>query len=265
MTLIITPYKVGSRSARALKNALSDMGNRVYVLRRKPKNTLNPVLNWGNSELPFATRGEVINPPEEVAKLTNKLRFFRFFDKEGAMVVPWTDKPEEAQQWDKVMCRTKLEGSGGDGIIVWKQGDGPLPKAALYTQYTGKTAEYRIHMARKVGDAEFKPILIQRKVFKKTPERPAPAQWEIRNHARGFYFVADNEHADPVPQKVLDLSKKVMETTFPGMHLCALDVIYNNKTKKAHVLEGNTAVGMEGNTVNIYAKHIHDMLREAGL
>lgn len=265
MTLIITPYKTGSRSARVLQKAIQARGDKVFVLRRAPKNPLNPILNWGNSELPFKAKGVVINPPQEVAKLTNKLRFFKLFDQGGAMVVPWTINSGDARMWDKVMVRTKLEGSGGDGIIVWEQGDGELPHAPLYTQYIGKTHEYRLHMARNGREGDFKPILIQRKVFKKTPERPAPAQWEVRNHKHGFYFVADNGNAEPIPKQVIDVAQCVMEDHLSGMHFCALDVIYNNKTKKAHVLEGNTAIGMEGNTVEVYADYIHGMLKEAGL
>lgn len=263
MTLIIAPYKLGSRSARSIRDALRGMGTKAVTLQRQAKGVRNPILNWGQSSLSYVPPKGVliINPPNEVAKLTNKLRFFEMFGKVGDTVPAWTKDPKVAEQWPKVMCRQKLEGSGGDGIVVWTPDKGPLPKAPLYTEYVGKTHEYRLHMA-KVGDV-YEPILIQRKIFKKTAERPVPDAWEVRNHANGFYFVSDNPNAEPVPEPVKAVAQKVMAEQLNGLHFCALDVIYNNKSKKALVLEGNSAPGMENDTIRIYAEYINSVYKEA--
>jgi D-alanine-D-alanine ligase-like ATP-grasp enzyme len=47
-----------------------------------------------------------------------------------------------------------------------------------------------------------------------------------------------------------------MAQHFGEMHFAALDVLYHHPSGKAVICEGNTAPGLENNTVNIYAEYL---------
>jgi hypothetical protein len=251
-----------SNGAMELKMALAEGGLRTLLSRREPgRMKVRPhILFWGNSEPQFPLirfRDKIINHPTGIKVMANKLRFFQ---RVGHLeIVPqWTTEAPTAVRWDadKVVCRHVLEGSGGAGIEIVNRGV-PIPQPApLYVKYEKKTHEYRVHMARG-RDGVYSPILIQRKVFRKTPERPEPKSWEVRNHDNGFIYVQANDF--PTPDVVVANAKRVMEL-FPELHFAALDVIYHEPTKLAYVLEGNTAPGLEGNTVRVYRDYLRALL-----
>jgi hypothetical protein len=265
MTIFIQPYKKGSRGAMALRTALFSRGQRTLISYRAPLSREALIVNWGNSApgydpTPFKN---VINHPGLLGLMTNKLRFFNRTGHDE-MVPRWSTEAAEAERWGgKVLARKILEGSGGAGIEVWEPGPVTIPKAPLYVQYENKTHEYRIHMARSLrGTTDFEPILVQRKIFQKSEGNPAPKSWEVRNHANGFVFVRESGY--PTPDKVLEIARNFMNKFFAGLHFCALDVIYHEKKNRAWVLEGNTAPGLEGNTVDVYADYIQGLAKEAG-
>lgn len=263
--MIINPYKTGSRSARNLKTVLNLNGVKTLISSKPPRDGA-VILNWGNSKFayPLSGRYGLINHPFAVGIMTNKLRFFQHVGHDK-MVPEWTTDPAETIKWGgKGLARQKLEASGGAGIAIWESGN-EIPRAPLYVKYENKTHEYRIHMARGLrSGSNFYPLLVQRKIFQRSAETPQPKSWEIRNHSNGFVFVQQSDY--PTPECVPALAKAFMEKHFSGMHFAALDIIFHEKRppgSRCWVLEGNTAPGLEGNTLSVYRDYFTTLAKEA--
>jgi hypothetical protein len=265
--MIIHPYKLGSRSCKRLKEALKARSVPCFVLRRQPKTASALVVNWGASEFEYPyLEGNIVNDPFETYRMSNKVKFFEA-TQHDPRVLAWTTNPDEAREWGtKVFCRTLVEASGGRGIVVYdpeRQASEPLPKASLYTKYQPKTHEYRVHFARSLRGKEFFPLLVQRKVFVKTEARPAPTDWQIRSHDNGFIFQSYQSVEDmKIPREVINTGRGVMAEYFPDLHFAALDIMMHDKKKTVHVIEGNTAPGLENNTVEIYADYFSALTKE---
>lgn len=266
--IIINAYKNGSRSAGRLKKALAiDYGAKTFIRQGPPKNPRSLIVNWGNSDWSYDPPriDRVVNEPGLLKTMTNKLRFFQKVGHDKS-VPQWTTDPAEARAWGcKLLARQILEGSGGAGIVIWdpemENAGITFPKAPLYVKYENKTHEYRVHVARGLFGGNFYPLLIQRKIFQKTAETPQPKSWEIRNHTNGFVYVQNS--GVPTPENVPALAVDFMTKNFPGLHFAALDVIFNEKKNRPLILEGNTAPGLEGQTVDVYAEYLFTLATEA--
>jgi hypothetical protein len=244
--MIIYPYKVGSRSAKELKLALVRQGVPAWVTQKPRLKSI--VVNWGSDN---AQGRRVFNKPENIAALRNKLHFFQRVGHVDEVPV-WTTDLEEAKKWDRSFARLSLTGSGGVGIV--DSGDTPLPQAPLYTRYINKTHEYRVHVGKSAGQpGESVLICVQRKVFKKTLEKPEPKSWAVRNLENGFVFVKHDNI--PTPAKVLLTVSEFHVKYFPDVDFCAFDVLYSDKSDRAWVIEGNTAPGLEPSTADLYAAY----------
>lgn len=263
MTIIINPYKNGSRGAKRLKTALTGLGVQTFCMQREPKDPKALIVNWGNSDWDYDPPkiDRVVNEPGQLKTMSNKLRFFQAVG-HIKQVPEWTTEAAEAETWaGKGLARQKLEGSGGAGIVIWEHGN-KVPRAPLYVKYENKTHEFRVHMARGLRSIDgFYPLLVQRKIFQKSVKMPVPKSWDVRNHTNGFVFVRESGY--PTPDCVLQLAKDFMKEHFPLLHFCALDVIFNEKKNRAFVLEGNTAPGLEGNTIEVYADYFQTLAKEA--
>lgn len=262
----IYPYKPGSRSASALSAALQGR-----VLKHEgSKFVPGPgryVINWGSSDCPY----EALNTDNYVILAGNKLEFFKHASQSSnAPRLPlWTDRQDVAQAWlsggrgstkdprfEAVVARQTLTGHSGKGIVITKQGD-TLPSAPLYVEYVPKDAEYRIHVFNN------EVIDVQRKI--KDPSIEEPKNWAVRSHDNGFIFARNagdgRKHSDICPGDVLEQAKTAMACS--GLVFGGVDVLWNEKRKKAYVLEINTACGLEGETPNIYAGAIRRYYGEA--
>lgn len=262
--IFINPYKKGSAGARSLRSALVSKGFRTLIGHKAPLSRNALIVNWGNSAFdydvsPFAC---VINHPSIVGLMTNKKTFFQKVG-HSEQVPEWATEPAGTLKWDtRVVVRHKLEASGGAGIEIVEQGT-ILPRAPLYVKYENKTHEFRLHMGRGLrSDTDFEPLLIQRKIFQKRPGMEQPRDWSIRNHDNGFIFVRESSY--PTPKEVIRLAKDFMKANFPQLHFAALDVIWHEKKKRGWVLEGNTAPGLEGNTIDVYSGYVAKLAKEAG-
>ena len=142
------------------------------------------------------------------------------------------------------MCRTKLTGHSGEGIVIATQAD-ELVDAPLYVKYIPKKDEYRVHVF------DNRVIDIQKKGRRKDVEE---ANFQVRNHANGFVYM--REGIDP-PNAVTDSALQVMQHV--SLHFGAVDVIWNEKHKRAVVLEINTAPGLEGSTIHSYANAFNEL------
>ncbi len=264
MRFRILPYKQGSRSAKALAEALDGKVLKLAGSTYKPKGG-DIIINWGNTnglssaiqpfpDLPEGEYFSVANNNLKIKTASNKLNFFNLIKDEAFCPPFWTNKEDIPDEAFPIVCRTILSGHSGSGIVIADNRDGLVP-ALLYVKYIKKKDEYRIHLGGGESEPihgdwgasipETKVIAIQRKARRLGVENP---NWRVRNHANGFVYV--REGVNP-PQAVEEAAKKAFEAT--GLDFGAVDVIWNDKEQKAYVLEINTAPGLEGQTVTDYA------------
>jgi hypothetical protein len=97
-------------------------------------------------------------------------------------------------------------------------------------------------------DVDLRMVSAQQKKRRLDHDEP---NWQIRNHENGFVYA--REGINP-PEAVLLASQTVFDKC-TELDFGAVDVIYNAKTNRAYVLEVNTAPGLEGQTLEDYAKH----------
>lgn len=208
------------------------------------------VLNWGSSAVTAeVAKCQLLNSPHLIGPMSNKLKFFELMSDHDEVNIPeWTTDIHEAAQWwrdgELVVERHKLTGHSGEGIRLSSRQSGvDLNAAPLYTKYLPKKDEYRVHVFRG------KAIDVQQK--KKRIDFEGEANFKIRNHANGFIYA--RQELD-VPETVLEQSTACAKAT--GLDFGAVDIIYNQAKNLAVVLEVNTAPGLSGETINVYARAI---------
>lgn len=246
----IIPYKAGSEGAKALAQALGV--KRIKTEGSKFKGAAHKVVvNWGNSKLPAEIlKCTILNLPEAVSKASNKLSFFKAMAEAGVSVPAFTESPQDVQEMlangKTVVARTILNGHSGAGIVLL-EGEVQVVKAPLYVEYVPKKEEYRVHVFR--GEV----VDVQRKARKKdVPDDQV--NWKIRNLANGFIFARGEDVLGAVPEDVLVQAQRSAEAV--GLDFGAVDVIYNDKQRKAYVLEVNTAPGLTGATLEGYVQRL---------
>lgn len=257
MKLVFYPYKMFSQSAKVLARALSTKrvkSNGRYVPKRK-----HIIVNWGSSVTPnwwsyVGSRAvEVLNAPAAVKVAKNKLATLQALRGANILVPHFTTSREEAVNWieddeKKVMCRTLLESYGGKGIVVAKEVE-DLVSAPLYTRYVKKSHEFRVHV--------FKGAVIDY-VQKKKKNGVEPTNSYVRNVENGWVFCREDiEVRDDV--KALAISA----IAALGLDFGAVDII-RGKDNRNYVLEINTAIGMEGTTVERYREALANYAASKG-
>lgn len=252
--IFIYPYAQTSMSVKALVEeipalAIKRKGSKFRDGKRKL------VVNWGNSKLPAAIDlVKVINHPNYVRVASNKLGTLLKLSEADIPCPKFTTNIEEAKEWLTskegrcVFARKLLRGKAGAGILACTH-PSELPRAPLYTRYIKKRHEYRVHV---IGG---QVVDVQRKMRRNGAE----ANWRIRTGANGFVFGRGG--VEPPAQVMQEAVRAVvaLELDFGGV-----DVIYQENSEKAFVLEVNTAPGIEGTTVKVYADAFRSMLNEEG-
>lgn len=249
MSVFIYPFHERSKSAFDISRAAGFKRIRregsTFVGEKK-----HTIINWGCSDLSPETEkcGRIVNSTRAVRTSANKLSFFKKTQK-IARVPPFTADLKEAMGWVKqgilVVARTSLNGRGGSDI-VFLDDPSKFVECQLYTQYIKKRAEYRVHFA-------FGKVLdVQKKILRKTDDAgnsidTSTVDFRIRNHSNGFIFVRDG--ISP-PSDVLDQAKLAFAAS--DLDFGAVDVIFNEHSGQAYVLEINTAPGLEGTTLENY-------------
>lgn len=248
----VLPYKQGSGGAATLARALGGKVLFVENSRFRPREG-DRVVNWGRSVRPdrFSIDTPIVNPPERIRNVSNKLTFFRILRESDADIIPafWTRREDIPDAAFPVVCRTVLEGHSGAGIVIATSRE-ELVNAPLYVQYMKKKDEYRVHVGlvegRKNPD---KIISVQRKARRRdVPDRDV--NWLVRNYANGFTYAREDVRP---PADVLDAARRALVAC--AVDFGAADVIWNEHQGKAYVLELNTAPGLEGSTVDDYVKY----------
>ena len=261
--LIIYPYKLGSGSAKELQRVFEEL----RAKRVRPDGNYTPfrnhfVLNWGNNNVPdwyneFERRGLVadrhfINHPDVVKVASNKLLAFQKMQEHEVAIPKFTASKEEATTWWEekgIMVRTLLRANSGRGAIYFpkrsecEEGT-ELPNAPLYVRYIKKQDEYRVHIFK--GEV----IDVQQKKKRREVDND-DVDYQIRNACNGWVFCRDDVTAPP---QVIEQAKKAVEAL--GLDFGAADMLYNHSGEKAYCVEVNTAVGLEGQTLESYKNAI---------
>lgn len=249
----VLAYKQGSASARALADGLD------ALMLRRDGSTFRPraddlIVNWGSQRKMNLEPARVLNDPEAIRIASDKLEFFETMSSsdETRMLVPkhWTDASEIEDSEFSIVCRTVLSGHSGQGIVIARDRSELVP-APLYVKYMKKKDEYRVHVGRVEGRKNPDMVIAVQRKAREIAVPDSEVNWEIRNHSNGFVFVRNGFTA---PVAVVDAARQVFSAT--GLDFGAVDVIYNERSAAAYVLEVNTAPGMEGRTVEDYVRFI---------
>lgn len=244
MSFKVYGYKQGSKSAKELANALDGKVLKHVGSKYKPR-AGDVVINWGSGDPPRFGPATTLNP--DVTRAQCKLATFKALAGAEISIPPFAERREDIDTFP-VVCRTKLRGHSGDGIVIATKPE-ELVDAPLYTKYIKKKDEYRVHVFR---DRAF---FIQRKARKLDVEEP---NWMVRNLAGGFVFVEVGR--EDVPECVID--NAVRSIAALGLDFGGVDVVFNEREQKAYVLECNTACGLEERTAAKYAEVIRDFQGE---
>lgn len=247
------PYKPGSNSGRELSRELGirRISHTNSRFRGRPEKT---VINWGASRLPEEVgKCTIINSPEAVNRASDKLKFF---ENAECRKPEWFTLWQGAAEWQEetggvIVVRHVLNGHSGEGIELVEQGDYIPENAPLYTAYVPKRHEYRVHVFR--GQV----IDVQRKA-RRRDVADEDVDWRVRNNENGFIFARNGDALGDVPADVLEQASTAVDSL--GLDFGAADVIYNERSSLAYVLEVNTAPGLVGTTLENYANAFRGLL-----
>lgn len=246
----IYAYKKGLASVASL--VANGMG--VLYDTSKPRKG-SVVMSWGASKLPsWSGRVKWVNNPAATKIVADKINWAKFCDtartsplEVGTPIKPhclsYTIDQQVARDWaevkgSKVLCRTKINASGGKGIVVARN-PAQVVDAPLYSLYQKKTSEYRVMYSPTIG-----PVFVWSK------RRPEGSEMDrdqllIRTLDCGYVYQAEDSAPLPVIRAIGQVSLPLARL---GLELLAYDVIYNSETDTAHVVEANTAPGLGDDT-----------------
>jgi hypothetical protein len=245
MTLKIFPYKLGSLSAKRLARALRVLRvGHNYNAKRS-----DVIVNWGNSKPPhFKWLDDDLNKPHAIALASNKLKTFtELYCKAFTHIPRFTTEIEDAEDWitngNNVYCRTTITGHSGRGIVIATNSN-ELVNAPLYTVKTKHRDEYRVHIFK--GEV----LDVQKKKRKLGFTGRSSG---IRNHSNGWVYARTDV---AIPDMLCPIAIQAVELL--GLDFGAVDIGHRLIDNKFFVFEVNTAPGLEGSTLDKYAKAIYN-------
>lgn len=231
-------YPYTQHSAGSIMIAEELDGKRVklhdskYV--HKPENVL---INWGNGNCPYPA---ALNPASAINEVIDKVAFFKKLYGFGLTPPVAFTKTEAATLPFPVVCRTLTEAKDGEGIVIADKPE-QLVSAKLYTSYIDKTSEYRIHVGRKSNGEVV--VICRQKKYKTDDFKGDGRIWT--GPETKFSFI---ETAVP---PVIYAAKAAFEK-FPELTFGAFDIVYDNSSEKAYILEINSAPMMNSDTTKAY-------------
>lgn len=247
------PYKRGSRSARALAREMGVLRLRFLHRNFIPRQQ-DLIVNWGSRENPYPDHEGWLNRPENVAVAQNKLLTYQAlsecsiphpeFTTDRSIAAAWLTEDRSIQAF----ARKLLRASQGRGIVPIYGGtaygeDGEeWPEAPLYVKYVKKRAEYRIHVM-KIGE-NYEVIDAQ----EKRRRRGGESDSQVRNAANGWVFCREEV---VVPDEAVAAAVGTVRAL--GLDFGAVDLGWNVHYSSPCVYECNTAPGLEGRSLPIYA------------
>lgn len=246
MKIQLLPYKISSKSCKALKKELQSLGNDVVIsLKNNPGRSR---INWGN----YNIQHNCLNKFASFA--INKVVSMIELEIYGVPSLAWTLDKSFATTWfnegKTVVVRKILNGSKGKGILIWdKTMKGQeLPDAPLYTLYQPKQKEFRVYVFHDtVTDVLEKR---KRKGFESPDNR-------IRSYDKGWVFCRENV-VEPEGLRQLAINAvAALSLDFGGV-----DIIWSKKENKLLVVEVNTAPGIQNTSTKNLAKAMHDYINQ---
>lgn len=255
----VFPYAQGSEGAKLLAEELGckRILREGSTFKRKEDDV---VINWGASDCPAAYKA--LN--KDTSGILNKKKFFERLAGTGLTPAFSFNKMDAADSLGfPIICRTKLTGKDGEGIVIAEKFS-QIVDAKLYTQYEDKTSEYRIHVGR--GPTGYTVIGAQKKVKKTQFEgnNTSPDSRLMVGDDHGLIWNGTNGQPIHIPAPVSAVVKSAFEK-FPELDFAAFDVIYNNSTGKAFVLEANSAPMGTPETMKRYAKFFKSLYPNASV
>lgn len=246
MSFKVLPYRAGSRSARSLADTLGGRCLRTEgsTYRRRPGVT---IINWGSTSVPTYLQPVLNGNTVNLLRASNKLSFFQHHT--GAEYLPpfWTRREDIPNDAFPIVCRTVLAGHSGAGIVI-ADTRAELVHAQLYVKYIKKQSEYRIHVGRRtVNHVPTFVVIAEQKKSKRADVPAEEANFRVRNHQNGFIYQREGIE---VPASVR--TQAITALQHSNLDFGAVDVIYNAASRRAWVLEINTAPGLEGQTIVDY-------------
>jgi RimK-like ATP-grasp domain len=245
----IRPYKRHSKSCKALRHSFGWRGFLVVDPEKTPRGR-ELVMNWGSTKEEPRAVCTWLNKPEFVKLAADKLLSFQKLLEKGVSVPEFSTDINKAKEWiaDEyiVLCRKKLNGHSGQGIVVAKT-EAELVAAPLYVRYYRKESEFRVHV--------FKGQVIDY-VQKKKRDGVADTEFNkyIRSYNNGWVFCRDDiEDIAKVKEEAIKAVAAL------SLDFGAVDIIWTKK-KKAIVLEVNTAPALEGTTIEKYKAVVAPLL-----
>lgn len=224
MRLRILTNLLKSKSARLVAEALSNkLGYKVWR---------GPLVKEGRHHIRYGAAAD-------------KLAQYEWFKNHQISSLEFTTSRAEAKKWaekEVVFARKLLGAQEGKGIVVCET-PADVPVAPVYTKYLKKKQEFRVHI--------FKDEVVSVVEKRLRNDWNGPKNARIRNTANGYVFCHQGV-VEPEGLRALALAaSKVTGSDFKGV-----DVGYNEKKKHLFVIEVNSAPGIEGTNVELYAKCI---------
>ncbi|ARB31535.1 hypothetical protein B5P22_31000 [Pseudomonas tolaasii] len=275
-----------SNGARNLQEALGatmlKSEGSAYTGRRE-----SCVINWGCTNAEAQRLADIAqnrgrrfyNVPAAVRGAVDKLEFHRALAA-GApdVLIPYVENIDDAYalmaNGSRVYARTVLNSHSGKGIVlmvphreaqlevvkrirdnniipVFDEGqnaDNALMQCKLFTQgIAGTRTEFRVHV---LND---EVILVQQKRRKEGAEALPGYNSIVRNVDSGWIYSVNNVQAEGQ-----DAAKAAARLAIgvTGLDFGAVDIVYKHDTRKAYVLEVNTAPGLDedGSALTAYAE-----------
>lgn len=247
MSLKLFPYKIGSLSAKRLARTLGILRvSAGYNAKRS-----DTIINWGSSNPPhFRWMEQDLNKPNSIQLACDKLTTFHILYENGFKDIPnFTTEIQDAKDWVEsgktVYCRTTTTGHSGRGIIIANNYN-EIVNAPLYTVKTKHKDEYRVHVFKgKVLDVQ-----------KKKKRKGNTISSGIRNASNGWVYCRDDIS---IPDSLQSIAIEAVRLL--GLDFGAVDIGHRVIDNKYFVFEVNTAPGLEGLTLDRYAKAIYNYYR----
>jgi hypothetical protein len=231
------------------------------------RNLLNPennlLVNWGNRAMAtyqMTDLPHMLNRSSDVATYANKLSCFneirnmnhRFPD--SAITIPeYTVERREASQWLRqgfsILARESATGTGGNGITIVNPTEArTAPErtdGGFYVKFEPSREEFRVYfMDGQVLDYNRKSIR----------NGTTPTSRAIRSHDNGYIFTRNNFE---LPDCVRQTAERFIAQT--SLSFGGIDILHNSWYNKAVLLEVNTAPGIEGTNVILFADKLLEL------
>lgn len=251
MRKFLFSYKMGSRGGRELARSLGVRRIKHRNSRYRPRHS-DVVVNWGSSETDRLHPATVVNANSYMA--SNKLTAFNKMREEGVRNIPFFTTSYEAALEHisgKVVGRTLLSSHSGQGIVLAdnvSELEG-REDIKLFLPYIKKEKEYRVHVFRHEDGCSFD---VQQK---KKVRGSEATNYQVRNHSNGWVYCREDVEYD---ERLFDIALSAVSSL--GLSFGAVDIIYNRYYDKLVVLEVNTAVGLEGQTLPLYTYNISKLI-----